>query len=576
MNISKLAIVNERSVRLRRWQYGVNAFEGYTAEILQQQRIPFHSFESLDEALAYQPDLLIAAVCEESAENGRKLKSYAENGGTVVSYAGLNGLANELGYHEERPLGVGYAGLPEFSDTPLRFLSAKPWSPHTEGHPHLKQTGLLHKDSPAGVDGGPALLSIPVGQGSIERWSVNIPASIVALQQGTGPVYDDGSAAPDGTIPIREDILKADDRCAMDWEYDRLQTPTGMSYYAYPYADWWRQVLIGHLISISAAKGTSLPFLDYWPDGIPAVLAISHDSDLNIDVHAETTLRLLRQEGIRTTWCMLEPGYSPHYYEEVKADGHEIALHYNALELDGGIWGEEAFFKQSQWLKRSAQLRTIPSNKNHYTCFEGWGDLFHWCERNGIEADQTRGPSKKGNIGLIFGTCHPYFPISDFTEGNRFYDVLEIGFLSQDLNHPDLYDSSVVDPFLNTIQAAEGVAHFLFHQAHIHNYESVRRAVHEVVDGARKRGFALWTISEINNWERARRDLWIIGIDDTGYPLLEGAALPQPTAVYVPVTVNDPSGDGIYERKFGVKCRKYIVGERGIEIAEENDRSQPV
>ncbi|MNB71287.1 hypothetical protein D3C75_178480 [compost metagenome] len=576
MNIAKLAVVNEQSVQLRRWRYGVNAFEGFIEELLDQHRIPYRSFKTLDEALSNQPDLLIVALCEENRENGSKLKSYAENGGTVISYAGLNMLAEELGYYEDRPTGSGYAALPEFNHSPLRFLAAMPWSPNRTQNSDAGASGMLHQGRPQGAEAGPALLSIPIGQGFIERWSVNIPFTIVALQQGTGPVYDDGSASPDGTIPIREDILKADDRCAMDWEYDRLQTPTGMSYYAYPYADWWREVFISHLIKAAAAKDLPLPFLNYWPEGVPAVLSISHDSDLNVDQHAETTLNFLRQLGIRTTWCMLEPGYSARYYDEAKADGHELSLHYNALEMDGGSWGEEAFRSQSQWLKRSARLTKIPSNKNHYTRFEGWGELFLWCERNGIEADQSRGPSKAGNIGLIFGTCHPYFPISDFTEGNRFYDVLEIGFLSQDLNHPELYDSSVVDPFLNAIEQAEGVAHFLFHQAHIHRFESVRQAIREVVDGARRRGFALWTIAEVNDWERARRNLWITGLDDSGVPVLEGTALPRQTAVYVPVTSGNPAEGSIRERKFGVLCSKHIVGEEEIEIVKGNDRIQTV
>ncbi|MFD1174877.1 hypothetical protein ACFQ3W_00970 [Paenibacillus puldeungensis] len=561
MEISRLAIVNERSVRLRRWRYGVNAFEGYVEEILQQLRLPFKSFDTLDEALAYKPDLLIAAICEENEENGRKLKLYAEEGGTVISYGGLNILARELGFYEEGLLGAGYAVLPQFSH-PLRFLSAHPWSPspNNNGSTNVVQTGLLHQEEPAGKESGPALLSIKVGRGTIERWSVNIAASVVSLQQGTGPVYDDGPEAQDGTIPTREGILKADDRCAMDWKYDRQTTETGMNYYAFPYADWWRDALIGHLVSVSVAKGKALPFLGYWPEGVPAVLAISHDSDLNVDDHAKATLQLLREIGIQTTWCMLEPGYSAPIYDQVKEDGHDLALHYNALEMDGGIWEEEAFRKQSLWLRRSAQIGRIPSNKNHYTCFEGWGELFRWCERYRIEADQTRGPSKKGNIGFLFGTCHPYFPISDFTEDNRFYDVLEIGFLSQDLNHPELYDATVAEPFLDTVQQNEGVAHFLFHQAHIHTHESVRQAVREVVNGAKKRGFALWTIAEINEWERSRRNVWIAGVDNDGHPVLEGAHLSFPTAVYIPVTDAEPSSDGTYETKFGVICQKYIVG----------------
>ncbi|WP_147355701.1 hypothetical protein [Cohnella faecalis] len=75
---------------------------------------------------------------------------------------------------------------------------------------------------------GPGAALYPLGRGTFERWSIDIVGSIVALQQGSGPVYDDGASAPDGSIPVQDGLLKADDRCAMDWEYDRLTTATGM------------------------------------------------------------------------------------------------------------------------------------------------------------------------------------------------------------------------------------------------------------------------------------------------------------------------------------------------------------
>src|SRR5690606_27671477 len=124
-----------------------------------------------------------------------------------------------------------------------------------------------------------------------------------------------------------------------------------------------------------------------------------HDSDINKDDHAYTTLELLQEVGLQTTWCMLEPGYSKPIYEQVKAAGHELAFHYNGLEAQKGIWSEEEFARQLQWLKDAADIQEVTSNKNHYTRFEGWDELFAWCEKYGIAADQTRGPSKKGNVG---------------------------------------------------------------------------------------------------------------------------------------------------------------------------------
>ncbi|MNI99424.1 hypothetical protein D3C73_1585050 [compost metagenome] len=57
---------------------------------------------------------------------------------------------------------------------------------------------------------------------------------------------------------------------------------------------------------------------------------------------------------------------------------------------------------------------------------------------------------------------------------------------------------------------------------------------------------------------------------------MEGSALPQQTAVYVPVTSGSPVAAESYERKFGVMCRKYIAGKEEIGIVKGNDRIETV
>ena len=56
-----------------------------------------------------------------------------------------------------------------------------------------------------------------------------------------------------------------------------------------------------------------------------------------------------------------------------------------------------------------------------------------------------------------------YYPIARSHERNRFTGS-QIGFLTQDLEHPTLSDVSVIAPFLEKVAEVRGVAHFLFHQ----------------------------------------------------------------------------------------------------------------
>ncbi|MFD0960906.1 hypothetical protein [Paenibacillus chungangensis] len=373
----------------------------------------------------------------------------------------------------------------------------------------------------------------------------------------------DGIPAPDGTAAIDEGILKADDGMELDWKWDREHTETGMPYFAYPYADYWRQVLLSHLIRCAFARGLTLPLLDDWPEGTERVALISFDSDFNLDETAVTTLDVLKEIEVPSTWCMIEPGYSSSVYDRVNGEGHELALHYNALEKEEGIWGREAFERQLEWVQSATGVKRITSNKNHYTRYEGWGELFQWCESNGIAVDQTRGPTKRGNVGFLFGTCQPYFPIGWFDEENRLYDVLEVGFLTQDLNHPSLSDTTIIEPLLEQVAYVGGVAHFLFHQIHIHQLEPVREAIREVAEKAKRSGFTFWTSKQVNDWQRERRTIRILEIDDSGKAQLDAGAVTKPITVWVPrcmASAEEAPDASMY--RLGVLCSKQVYSKR--------------
>ncbi|WP_159881506.1 polysaccharide deacetylase family protein [Paenibacillus puerhi] len=554
MRLAKVGVLIDEAT-VRRWHsVGRNAFELYIKEILEHAGMPYERLTSMQQLRANDWDILIASVVPESADAADRLWSFAEAGGTIISYGGLGALAKRLGCGQQLPIGAGYARVSELGEVPvpLRFLSAQSWSGASPGR------GELHVSSPGGENGGSLLRSISVGRGIIHRWSVDIPSTVVQLQQGAGPVLQDGIPCPDGTADIDEGILKADDGVTLHWAWDRERTATGMPYYAYPQADYWREVLLSHLVRCALEAGCTLPFVDYWPEGTERVAVISFDSDFNLDETAMTTLDVLNELKASSTWCMIEPGYSDEVYQRVKAEGHELALHYNALEKEDGIWSAEEFTRQRKWAEAATGTSGLTSNKNHYTRYEGWGELFRWCEANGIQTDQTRGPTKRGNVGFLFGTCHPYFPVAWLDEQNRRYDVLELGFLTQDLNHPSLSDTSVIVPFLERVAEAQGVAHFLFHQIHIHRLEPVRQALREVITEARQRGYTFWTSKQVNDWTRARRSIRIVGLDEDNQVQVERGAATEQVVVWVPLSQAEAVPEEKLSYRYGVPCRKHI------------------
>ncbi|OCA85972.1 hypothetical protein A8F94_14085 [Bacillus sp. FJAT-27225] len=551
MKLARLGLYIDEDLSKRYWSYGQNVFATYLKDILGRLRIPYEMVTSGEHLDSGQFDIIIAAFVPDTKAVGEKILDFVKKGGAVLSLANLDQLAPYFGFRKGETLGAGYASYDQEKYKKLRYLKAKPWHSAAGENTAEKQTGSLLNSQ------APLFQQFPLEKGIFSRCTVDIAETVVRLQQGGQPLFHDGTPAPDGTAEINDYVLKVDDMCEMDWEHDRQRTETNQPYFAYPYADLWKEVFVHYLVELSLAKELTLPFVWYWPEGVKGVAVISHDSDYNEDEHAYTTLRLLKEAGVRSTWCMMVPGYSQDVYQRVKADGHELAFHYNAVDVDDGFWGEEEFKQQFSRMQKDLPGVEIVSNKNHLTRYEGWGELFEWCEQCGIKSDQTVGPSKKGNLGFTFGTCHPYFPIAWGTDHNRFYDVVELPFLTPDINTGKWGDTSIIVPFLETVKNVDGVAHFLFHQIHLHRNEKVREAFFKVVEEMKKRQFEFWTGNEVNKWERLKRSITITSVTD-GQVEFDADGTIHDFIVYIPLHHDNEAQYSETEVVFGIPCIKAV------------------
>lgn len=489
--------------------------------------------------------ILLAGNTPLDVDARERISRLVTGGAALVATGGTRGLDDLLGAVPAGAVGEGYivqrnadhpvtAGLHEplhvYWATPLRATSG---------------TALARlADTSARTRTGDAVVANRIGNGATVTIGADIPASVLHIQAGT-PVYADGPSAPDGTAALRDDILKAEDGHVLSWEHDRQQTLSGevpecagfdpafpkgdTPWFSVPIADELRMLLFQALAWAAGESGHPLALLHEWPGGLDAVALISHDSDLNLDASAHTTLRLLDEAGIHSTWChMYGPRY-PNTYEQatfpkILDAGHEFALHYNALDKDGGAWGRDHFAWQADFVRKEAGVDGFVSNKNHYTRWEGHVDFFSWLVDEGIRIDQTRGPSKKGTVGYPHGTSLPTFPLDQDT--GRFIDVLELPMQFQDL-------SLTTPPYMATTTRAQaqrhhGVAHYLFHQIHLHTKPDVAEAFLHLVGEVRDAGLAWWTSARINDWERQRRE---ISVDIDGDQLTISSPTPVSGAV---------------------------------------------
>jgi peptidoglycan/xylan/chitin deacetylase (PgdA/CDA1 family) len=439
------------------------------------------------------------------------LRRWVESGGGWLSVGGVCGMDDLLGAslaHGYQGWGAGVATLGE------GYLTVEQMD-----HPGLAQiTKPLHFFNGAVVEprgasvlaraldahgrstGRPVVLEQASGSGRAMLVAADVTGTIVRVQQGVA-VTRDGVPAPDGSAALTDGVLKSGDGGVLDWIFDRdpVEGAPGLHAFVRPVADLWRETLLRAIFYLALQLRIPLPLLWLYPRNLAAIAHLSHDTDLNEPERARRLLDLLEAAQVKSTWCVILPGYDRALMTAISESGHELAMHFDAMS-EGTRFTEEEFDRQWQRLKALFGGPAPVTNKNHYLRWEGDCEFFRWCAARGIQIDQSKGASKPGEAGFNFGTCHPYFPVE--FDGRRI-DVLELPTPTQDLNV--FAPAPLLGPLLESVRRRHGILHLLFHPAHIAR-DDVAGALERSVTIAREHGIEWWTAAAINSWERARRN----------------------------------------------------------------------
>ena len=436
------------------------------------------------------------------------LAEFVKSGGALIGLGGMSGLDDVFGAADMGEMADGYVQVAA-KDHPV--TSGLNSSLHCFGG---RRIGAVDGTALARVMGASdGVVEHRIGNGLAITVAPDVVRTIVQIQQGH-PI-------PPATGPTRIDVIQG---LALDLDRDRSPVPGEEENLVFlePIADEFRELIIKAILYACRECGVGLPVLWYWPDNLPAIAHMSHDSDGGDEALGWSLLRLTQEVDIRTTWCNMAGHYQPAFYRAIQDYGSEVALHYDAQTWQTASddqkpatahlkWGYEELAGQLKTVTEAAG-RPVTTNKNHTLRWQGRLEFFRWCERLGITLEQSRGPNTPYTNGFPFGGSHPWFPIDDEAPGGPPIDVLEVNLTVQDIHKR--CSTRLAHCFADRAFDHHGIAHFLFHPAHVGD-AAVRGGLREIVGYTRDKGMPWWTATRIDAWERARRTVRF-GLRDSG------------------------------------------------------------
>lgn len=465
--------------------------------------------EDFEAEIAELTVLVLAGDCELDDHETATLVHRVEQGLSVIALAECGRLDRLFGVRPVYPpqgrglgsmsLGEGYlvtaGGHPVTGDHPqqLHFFGGQP----VEVDGAVVLGGILDAHGRSTNRAGITLNRM--GSGEAVFFAIDIAASVIRIQQGVY-VDRDGIPAPDGSAPIDDGCLCADDGITLDWHFDRAPLADGQTpVFHQPVADMLKELLIRAILHSAHRVGALLPLVWYYPRNLTALGHLSLLASDSGSEEAQKMLHSLRMVGIRGTWFVRQPGYPLDVYRRLRNQDHEIGLAFSAGERGG--WTEERFKVQLTQLLRATGGPEIVSNRTHLLRREGRNALFNWCEGLSVRAELTCGPSVPGCAGYLFGTSHPYYPAND---NGTTYKCLAVPNLSQD---PVSFLST--ESCLKLIErsaAHYGIAAFSVQAATAGN-PLLDDALRKMTALTRSRQMEWWKASDIASWERTRRKL---------------------------------------------------------------------
>ena len=179
----------------------------------------------------------------------------------------------------------------------------------------------------------------------------------------------------------------------------------------------------------------------------------------------------------------------------IRANGHELAVHYNHTERDAQWRFTEEDVKRQAQLFYEAFGRRSECSVNHCCTWVLWSEPAKWMAQCGGIADNSRihsatPPMNPTNqIGFSFGTALPYHFYDDWRSGNQRIDFISEPITAYEVGYQgDECDFATVHRAIDLAARRRSPMDMFYHPCNIAQRSSCRTAIDEALSYIRRRG----------------------------------------------------------------------------------------
>ncbi len=436
-----------------------------------------------------------------------QLRQFVLDGGTWIALGGPCNAPDVFGVQpilrpdgSWRTLGEGYAvGTPSnpilleswglmhgFGGVALKPDSAEVWAFWYD--PHARETGL------------PALTMNRYGAGFAILYGVNFGETLARLRMGRSLVE---RAVLPGDVPDEPNphLLRSDDATRLDWYLDREPCSEGVECFLKPIADYWVESLIRAVLWAGQQSGLVVPMIWHHPRLLEGVGVVSVDCEPSLAQHENTLSHLLTLAGVRATWCISEVGRQTNFYRDLARKEHEIGLRY--VPEDGTFCRNSTIQNQVDTLRRFTSVRAITAVQVESLQWRGCSEFFELAERTQIRSELSKGGYHPQSAGFLFGTAHPWQPISRMREGETI-PIWVIPLLSY--HAIERVGTEQLQRILKATRAVKGVFHITV-SPRVATNSAFADGFMRLLGSVRAEGYEWQTAYEVAQWHERRQAL---------------------------------------------------------------------